>query len=50
MKELRIRQEVEKEWGKWENVLSDDEVDPLIGLRFKFGNKTFVYGSKRKDL
>ena len=41
-KELRIRQEVEKEWGEWDNVVdvkSADEVDPLIGLRFKFGNK-----------
>ena len=37
MKELRIRQEVEKEWGEWKNVLSADEVDPLVGLRFKFG-------------
>ena len=37
MKELRIRQEVEKEWGGWKNVLSADEVDPLVGLRFKFG-------------
>ena len=39
-KELRIKQEVEKEWGEWNNVmdvLSADEVDPLIGLRFKFG-------------
>ena len=39
-KELRIKQEVEKEWGEWNNVLdvlSADEVDPLVGLRFKFG-------------
>ena len=37
MKELRIRQEVEKVWGEWKNVLSADGVGPLIGLRFKFG-------------
>ena len=36
-KELRIKQEVEKEWGEWNNVLSADEVGPLVGLRFKFG-------------
>ena len=36
-KELRIKQELEKEWGEWNNVVgvkSADEVDPLIGLRF----------------
>ena len=44
MKELRIRQEVEKEWGEWKNVLSADEVDPLIGIRFKFGK--MKHGSK----
>ena len=41
-KELRIRQEVEKEWNEWNNVVdvkSADEVDPLIGISFKFGNK-----------
>ena len=43
MKELRIRQEVGKEWGEWRNVFSDGEVGPLIGLRFKFGeNETFI--------
>ena len=39
-KVLRIKQEVEKEWNEWNNVLdvlSADEVDPLVGLRFKFG-------------
>ena len=39
-KELRTKQEVEKEWNEWNNakdVLSADEADPLIGLRFKFG-------------
>ena len=39
-KELRIKQEVENEWNEWNNVadvMSADEVDPLIGLRFKFG-------------
>ena len=41
-KELRIKQEVEKEWDEWKNVLGADEVDPLIGLRFKFG-KTKIY-------
>ena len=47
MKELRIRQEVEKEWGERENVLSADEVGPLIGLRLKFGkNGIFIYRSK----
>ena len=41
-KELRIKQEAEKEWDEWDNVLdvkSADEVGPLIGLRFKFGTK-----------
>ena len=47
-KELRIRQEVEKEWGEWENVLSDDEVGPLIGLRLKFG-KTEIYLGRQLD-
>ena len=37
MKELRIRREVEKEWDARGDVLSADEVGPLIGLRFKFG-------------
>ena len=41
-KELRIKQEVEKEWNEWENVLSADEVDPLIGLRFKFGKQKSI--------
>ena len=36
-KELRIKQEVEKEWNEWNIVLSADEVGPLVGLRFKFG-------------
>ena len=36
-KELRIKQEVEKEWNEWDIVLSAGEVDPLVGLRFKFG-------------
>ena len=36
-KELRIKQEAEKEWNGRNDVLSADEVDPLIGLRFKFG-------------
>ena len=39
-KELRIKQEVEKEWNEWNNVIdvrSADEVGPLIGLRFIFG-------------
>ena len=36
-KELRTKKEVEQEWNEWNNVLSDDEVGPLVGLRFKFG-------------
>ena len=39
-KELRIKQEVEKEWSEWNNAIDvrgADEVGPLIGLRFKFG-------------
>ena len=36
-KELRIKEEVETEWGEWNNVLSSGAVGPLVGLRFKFG-------------
>ena len=39
---MRIRQEVGREWGEWKNVLSADEVDPLIGLRFKFGKMKYL--------
>ena len=46
MKELRIRQEVEKEWDECKNVLSADEVGPLIGLRYKFGKINTYLGDK----
>ena len=49
MKELRIRQEVEKEWGECESAYSADEVGPSIGLRFKFGKiKSLLSGSSEK--